>query len=179
MTNNVTFEDIDLNNEEQAREFVKWASDSVMKENWTLQRPDSVQTEYDIEKFKKDFNYKESGGEIFGFMMKVDNSYVGYGQIIVNQGNAFTKDKRVSWPSIAVGESANRSKGFGLLLCKKIYELSKIHNCDVIEVGIFEFNTRMKQMLLENGFSLIGQKEKITFTQDRWWNAEHYLLDIR
>ena len=65
------------------------------------------------------------------------------------------------------------------MICHKIYELAKQQNCEVIEVGVFEFNTRMKQILLENGFELIGKKEKLTFKQDRWWSAEHYSLVIK
>jgi L-amino acid N-acyltransferase YncA len=175
MIKNVIFENIDHNDLKQANAYVKWHKDAAMTENAICQRPDSSQDEYTIEQFKKDFNYQEKEGEFYGFMMKVDEEYIGYGQIIINQGNAFTKNKKVAWPSIAVGDSANHSKGFGKLICHKIYELAKYHNCEVIEVGVFEFNTRMKQILVENGFEMIGKKEKLTFTQDRWWSAEHYL----
>lgn len=178
MKNTITFEDIDPNNLEHAHEFIKWTKDSVMNENWFCQRPDSEKVEYSIEQFKEEFNYSDKDFEIYGFIMKVDGACVGYGQIIINQGGAFTKDKRVSWPSVAVGESANRSKGLGTLISQKVYEISKLHNCDVIEVGIFEFNNPIKQLLLKNGFKLIGKKEKITYIRNRWWNAEHYLLPI-
>lgn len=174
----VTFEDIDLYNEEQATEFVKWTNDTLMKENWLIQAQDAIQIDYNVEEFKLDFNYQDNGREAYGFMMKTDEQYIGYGQIIINPEVAFTKGKRVSWPSIAIGDDANRSKGFGILICKKIYDLSKSHKCDAIEVGIFEFNFRMKQILLENGFVLIGKNENKTFTQGKWWGSEHYLLNI-
>ncbi len=137
MKNNITFEDIDPNNLEDSHECIKWTKDSEMNENWFCQRPGTAKLEYSVEQFKEEFNYSDKDFEIYGFIMKVDGAYVGYGQIIINQGGALTKDKRVSWPSVAVGESENRSKGLGTLICQKIYELSKLHNCNVIEVGIF------------------------------------------
>ena len=81
-------------------------------------------------------------------------------------------------PRIATGNSANRSRGVGGLICQKIYELSKYHRCDAIEAAIFEFNTPMKEILMKNGFVFKGQKEKATYLEERWWSGEHYLLPI-
>lgn len=180
LESNITFEDVNVDNAEQAAEYVKWFSDEVMLENWYRKKPDSNLADVTTKDFKEHFDEKQSDNKLeqYVFMVKMDGVYIGYGQIFINHPVAMTKGKRISWPCIAVGNSLYRSKGIGVIICQKIFELSKIHKCDVIEAGIFEFNTPMKQILIKNGFQFIGNKEKITFTQGRWWNAEHYLLNL-
>lgn len=181
MEANITFEDVNVDNAEQAKEYVKWFSDEVMLENWYRKKPGAILTDVTDKDFKEHFNEDQSDSSLerYVFMVKMDDTYIGYGQIYINHPVAMTKGKRVAWPSIAVGNVLYRSKGIGIVICKKIFELSQIHECDAIEAGIFEFNMPMKQILIKNGFQFIGNKENITFTQDRWWNAEHYLLDLQ
>jgi hypothetical protein len=38
-------------------------------------------------------------------MVKIDGTYIGYGQNFINHPVAITKGKRVSWPGIAVGNA--------------------------------------------------------------------------
>ncbi len=177
MNGNIIFENLDPNNIEQASAYVEWTKDQLMVENWTRQIPNKPLVDYTLDQFKADFSTKKDL-EKYSFMVKVNNKYVGYGQIIINHPVAMVKDKKVAWPSIAVGNSLFRTKGLGLLICRKIYDLAKQHNCEVIEAGIFEFNTPMKRILLKNGFQLIGFKENITFMHSQWYRAEHYLLVV-
>ncbi len=178
MKQKIIFEDINPNCESQAQAYALWTTDELMINNWTRQNPEIPNREYTIDTFKKDYSLQNNKYEKYAFMMKVNDTYIGYGQIIINHPVALIKTKKVSWPSIAIGDSNFRTKGYGKIICQKIYELSKLHNCEVIEAGVFEFNIQMKEILIKNGFKLIGTQEKVTFAFGKWQNSEHYLLEI-
>jgi RimJ/RimL family protein N-acetyltransferase len=176
--NGVSFEVIDPNNLEQAKEFVSWYKNPLMIKNWVLQREESTPVNFEVEDFKKQFSVKENSREKHAFMIKVNDNYIGYGQFYINHPVAVTKDGRVCWPSIAIGNDDFRGQGFGLEICKQIYEHAKKLNCTHIEAGIFEFNKKMKKMLVDNGFVMIDKKENLTFVDGKWWASEHYLLKL-
>ncbi|MEZ4742772.1 MAG: GNAT family protein [Bdellovibrionota bacterium] len=174
---NVFFEKIDPNNLEQAEEFVSWYKNPIMLKNWVLQNENSI-IEFRKEDFQKQFTSNSQSLETHAFMIKISEKYVGYGQFYINHPVAKTKDNRVCWPSIAIGNDNFRGKGFGLKVCQEILRLAKKLNCTHIEAGVFEFNQRMKDILLENGFTLIGTQKNKTFVDGKWWSSEHYLMKI-
>lgn len=178
MSLNLSFEKINPNDEFQARAFMNWYNDPVMIDNWTLQKEEETVINYTLEDFKNQFAEKEGAPEKYTFMVKLDGDYIGYGQFYINHMMCMTKAERVCWPSIAIGNSEFRGKGFGLLICKEILRKAELMNCTHIEAGVFEFNKRMKSLLVENGFSLIGRQERKTFVENKWWASEHYLLEL-
>jgi RimJ/RimL family protein N-acetyltransferase len=174
----VVFEKIDPNNLEQARVFVSWYENPIMINNWVLQKEEKQEVNYTISDFQKQYTVSKGDPEKYAFMVKADERYIGYGQFYINHQVCLIKNQRVCWPSIAIGEDNYRSKGFGLSVCKEILRMAKEFDCTHIEAGIFEFNEKMKQLLVQNKFELIGKQEKKTFVDGRWWSSEHYAFEL-
>ncbi len=171
----ISFEKIQPNDIEQANAYISWCSDPEMIKNWVLQKEDSVaELDYTLEKFKEDFSHPDKSA----FMIKDKAQFIGYASFYINHPVAIQKTGRVCWPSIAIGEKSHRGKGFGLQLCAEVLKLAKDLKCTHIEAGIFEFNIKMKKILVENNFKLIGSQPNKTFVDSKWWNSEHYLLKI-
>lgn len=176
--NNIMFEDIDPNNLIQGKEFVSWYNNPLMVDNWTLQKEDSEATTFTLEDFKNQFSNNKYSNEKHTFMIKVADEYIGYGQFYIDHPVAITKEGRVCWPSIAIGNDNFRGKGFGLKVCEQVYLKAKELNCTHIEAGVFEFNHKMKDILTKNKFCYIGKQENKTFVDGKWWSSEHYLLKL-
>lgn len=177
--NELSFEVIDPYNKDQAKSFVEWYKNPLMVRNWTLQNEDTKEVTYTLENFREQFSPKDKEPEKYTFMINVDGKYIGYGQFYINHRMCMIKDAKVCWPSIAIGEDSYRGKGFGLKICMEILRIAKEMDCTHIEAGVFEFNTKMKSLLINNGFKLIGKQKRKTFVDDKWWASEHYALDLR
>lgn len=174
----IVLEQVDPNNLEQANEFVSWYKNPLMVKNWVLQKEENEPVKFEVEDFQKQFSENTYSDEKHVFMIKVSGKYIGYGQFYINHPVAMTKEGRVCWPSIAVGDDNFRGKGFGLAICKEVYNKAKELNCTHIEAGVFEFNDKMKGILTSNGFIMIGKQENKTYVDGRWWSSEHYLLEL-
>lgn len=170
----ITFEKIDPNNTEQANVYISWCSDPVLIKNWTLHKESTKAFKYSAQDFKDDFSHT---GKI-AFMIKLNLKYIGYGSFFINHPACIHKEGKICWPSLAIGNSIYRGKGFGIQICKEIFRLATELDCTHIEAGIFEFNEEIKKILLDNNFKLIGEIPNITFIDNKWWKAEHYLFKI-
>lgn len=161
--NNFIIEKIDPLNLRQAKEFVSWYKDPVIINNWLLQREEKTDVQFEIEDFQRQFTPKKDSPKKHAFMLKVVDKYVGYGQFYINHPVAVTKKGRVCWPSVAVGNEAYRGQGFGVEICKEIQKMAKSLDCSHIEAGVFEFNDKIKNLLLANKFKFIGKQEIKTY----------------
>lgn len=169
------FQKIDPKNKEQALAFISWYSDPVMIDNWLLQSENSsVNPGYSVDQFQNDFSKSDKTA----FMIKEDSEYIGYGSFYLNHPIGMQKEGKVCWPSIGIGNKEHRGKGLGIEICKEILRLSKDIGCTHIEAAIFEFNSKIKKILLKNGFYLIGEVENKTFVNGKWWKSEHYLKEL-
>lgn len=173
----VSFEKIDTDNEKHFDAFRCWHNESLMFRNWRRHGEEDVNlSEYKREEFKSWID--ENPNETYNFLIVLNDIPVGYGWFAVNFHVAMTKADRVAWPSIAIGTQENRNKGLGLEVCKYLYKLAKEKECTHIEAAVFEFNDPMISILEKNHFKYIGDRDKVTFLDGKWWNAKHYLLEL-
>ncbi len=171
----ISFERIDSDNLEQAETFTSWYRDPVMVRNWVLQRESKVSRQpYNVAQFSKEF----SSPDKIAFMIKSFEDYIGYGSFYINHPVGMYKSGKTCWPSIGIGNNDYRGKGLGLQLCQEVYRLAKSLDCTHIEAGVFEFNQKIKRLLLRNSFQHFGDMPKMTFVDGRWWSSEHYLLAL-
>ncbi|MCF8058437.1 MAG: GNAT family N-acetyltransferase [Bacteriovoracaceae bacterium] len=177
MKENLIFEKVDPTDKKQAETYVSWYSNPEMVKNWIIQKEEKLEVKFTTEDFVKQFGPSEDF-ERMAFMLRFIGKYIGYGQFYINHPVCLHKEGRVAWPSIAIGADEFRGKGFGLAVAKEVLRLAKEQKCTHIEAGIFEFNKKMKSILLHNGFKLIGQRDVKTFVDNKWWCSEHYLLTL-
>ena len=173
----IRFEEIDPNNISHAKAFVLWNKNPVLIKNWTLQKEDQQSAVFTEEDFRRQFS-NSNDLEKSVFMIKLGEKYIGYGQFYIDHPVAISKEGRVAWPSICIGDDENRGKGLGLILCQYLLKKAKEANCTHIEAGVFEFNQEMKNILYKSGFELIGKQENKTYVDGNWWASEHYLLSL-
>mgnify|MGYP000748516275 CR=1 FL=1 len=171
----IDFIKIDPNNLAQAQAYTSWYRDPIMINNWTLQKEKSKNIHnYSVEQFQKEFS---SPGKT-AFMLRYMDQYIGYGSFYINHPVGMYKDGRTCWPSIGIGDAASRGKGFGRELCKEVLRQAKELDCTHIEAGIFEFNEKIKKILLSNKFKYLGEVANKTFVDGKWCSSEHYLLKL-
>ncbi|WP_034720633.1 GNAT family N-acetyltransferase [Bacteriovorax sp. DB6_IX] len=166
---------IDPNNTKQAESYCSWLNDETMVKNWFLQRDDKdFEVKFTVEDFRESFSKPDK----IAFILKDNETYFGYGSFFINHPVSKFKEGKVCWPSIAIGLDSYRGKGLSKLICEEIVRLAKEHQCTHIEAAIFEFNQPMKGLLLANGFKYFAKEENKTFVDGKWWDSEHYILEI-
>jgi|GEM_PF-6375104 len=170
------FDKVDPKNKEHAEVFIEWHKCIELNKLWVIHKKSVEAEEYNFTRFQKQFSYKNK--EDFSFLIKSNQNYIGHYSLFVNHAACMFKEGKVAWPSIVIGNIENRNQGVGKVICEHLYKSALERNCTHIEAGIFEFNTRMIEILEALGFVKIGQREKLTFQEGKYWGAPHYLKKI-
>ncbi len=102
---------------------------------------------------------------------------IGHCTIYFDPGHRLTKEGKVAWFSVTIGESSYRSKGIGKVVIKHLEELAKDEKATHIEIGVFEFNEPSLRMFRALGYQQIGKIDNFTFWDGKFW-ADIRLLKL-
>lgn len=166
----LSFRPIDSDSLEDFSLIAKWSADSTIRHLCLphmdetslvkLQTPEEIRGQY-----------KKGGpfAPVEHLMILSDGYPIGHCSLIIDPPHRITRDRKVGWVGITIGEEKLRAKGLGKKIADHLEALASKHGAEIMEVGIFEFNEVAKKLCLSMGYEEIGRLEKCTYWQGRHW----------
>ncbi len=178
---NITFEKVDIHNANHKKAWLDFSLNTDAKKEWMIRKPEQgYGGPTDPNDFEENFSgiskYAESK---HSYLVKLEESYIGIYDIHINHSQCRHQDGIVAWPGILISKEENRGKGLGKKMFLHLFNTAKKLGCTHIEAAPFEFNQRLKDILLKYNFKKIAEQKDLTFQDGKWYSSEHYLLDIR
>ncbi|WP_153720737.1 GNAT family N-acetyltransferase [Sporosarcina cascadiensis] len=112
------------------------------------------------------------------YLIYEEDHIIGDVNYMVDPEHLFKKEKGTAWIGISIGEAAGRGRGIGFQAMQFIEEQIRLNGLKRIELGVFEFNTKAKNLYHRLGYTEIGRIEDFTYANGRMWSdirMEKYL----
>lgn len=102
-------------------------------------------------------------------MILKDGRPVGRCSIVYNIPHRLTKEGKVAWFSVVIGEKKARGKGIGRKAREHLEKIARADGADCIETSAFEFNAVSLKLIRSMGYQEIGRCENITYWNGKYW----------
>lgn len=159
------FEKIDKNDYEIFKVFEKWESDPMIKPFITPRRsveevPDSLAI--DMMKAAKASDSKH--------IYVLYDGDLPIGSTSIDTKFPFLKSQfiNVAWISILIGNREYWGLGLSKLMMNHLEEEAKKLKCDYIELGVFEFNIKARQLYLSMNYDIVETVKKFVYHEGKW-----------
>jgi RimJ/RimL family protein N-acetyltransferase len=106
-------------------------------------------------------------------ILELDGEPVGHADVLFDPPHRLTREGKVAWLSILIGEKKHHRRGFGREAMLHLEKLAKKAGANCAEVGVFEFNEPSLRLMRSLGYEEIGKLADFT-----WWNGRRW-ADIR
>jgi RimJ/RimL family protein N-acetyltransferase len=168
---NPSFRDTDYGTLDDSRLLARWHADPSIRhlvvpqrdEAMTLRAPETA--EEIRERRRRPGPFRAA----FDQMIEVNGRPVGHCTLIFDPPHRLTREGKVAWFGITLGEEEYRAKGLGKKTMLHLERLAALHGADCSEAGIFEFNEASLRMCLALSYEKIGQREGMTYWKGRTW----------
>jgi RimJ/RimL family protein N-acetyltransferase len=117
--------------------------------------------------------------EALELMILLDGETVGHCDLKFNPPHCLTKEGKVGWIGITIGEASARGKGVGKQVLRHLEELAIAENATACEAGAFEFNGPSLALLRSQGYEQIGRIENFTYFRGKRWADIRFLKKFR
>jgi RimJ/RimL family protein N-acetyltransferase len=164
------FREVQMDSIDDFKLLARWEADASIRHLALPHRDEkSLVSCRSAEKIQKDSANEGPFRPVENLMILRDGRPIGHCTLLIDPPHRLTKEGKVAWPSITIGEENFRAKGFGQTIGKHLESLARKHGAGVIEVGIFEFNEPAQKLCLSMGYERFGQMDRCTYWQGRYW----------
>jgi RimJ/RimL family protein N-acetyltransferase len=176
---NILFRPTDYSSDQDCEAFARWMNDPVLRDLWLPKgaKTESLATAASVrERYsgKDDSPWRACVDEVAVLNGKV----VGQLSMILNPPHRKSSVDRVLWPSLIIGEASLLGSGAVRRFMARIRSIAEEMRVRHLEVGVFEFNQPMRNLLEKTGFREFARVEGVAESEGRLWADIRYSREI-
>ncbi len=171
MNNQISYRNTNYENLDDSILLARWYADPAIRHLAVPQRDENSLRNPDTpEKIQAQGRDKVSPfSSAFDLMILCDQQPIGHCSIMFDPPHRLTKEGKVAWFGMTIGEEEYRAKGIGKKTMKYLEKLAIQQGATHVEAGVFEFNEPSMRMCLASGYKPIGRKENFTYWNGKKW----------
>jgi len=176
---NLTFRPTDFSSDQDCEAIARWTNDPLLQDLWLpkFAKPKEPATVASVR--AQYTNQPKSGFDrIRDELAILNDRVVGQYTLILNPPHRKSTVERVLWPSLIIGEKSLRGTGVLRRFIDRIKISASEFDASHIEVGVFEFNRPMRNLLEKTGFREFARVEGVAETGGQLWADIRYLREI-
>ncbi|WP_168122338.1 GNAT family N-acetyltransferase [Paenibacillus sp. HB172176] len=108
-----------------------------------------------------------------------DETPIGVYTITQDSGALMRKTGRTAWISVLIGDKRYQGRGISKLMMQSIEEECRRLGFDAIELGVFDYNEKAKQLYRRSGYQEIGRNASFVFYNGEWHDDIHLVKPIK
>lgn len=166
----LSYRSVDLNSLEDFKLIAKWDADPSIRHLALPHRDEQSLAKCKTpEQIQEDYKKEGPFSPIEKLIILQDGQPIGHCSLILDPPHKLTKDQKVGWLGITIGEEKLRSKGLGKRIMAHLEKLSLKHGAKLVEVGVFEFNEAAQKLCRSFGYEEFGKMDRCTYWQGKYW----------
>lgn len=176
----LTYRSIDLSSLDDFKLLAKWSADSSIRHLSCPHRDEKdLAKRFTAEEIQQNYSKQGPFAPVEHLLILQGDLPIGNCSLIIDPPHKLTRDRKVAWFGITIGEEKLRAQGFGKQIALHLEKLARKHGAELAEVGVFEFNEPAQKLCRAMGYEQFGRVDRCTYWQGKQWADIRFRKKLR